>query len=234
MGDHTLAVWTTGLTTGLAVTLLAASYRSEWRVQLRNWGATPDEAAAWLPGDELLPDADLITTRAIEIGAPPSCVWPWLIQMGCGRAGGYAGDWLGNLLGLDLHSADVILPQFQDVELGDEFPHHGPGGAMSVEALEPESQLAFKLAGGRWISSFALIAHLDTTRLVSRNRIAPPRTSAISRSASGVLIEFIGFVLERRMLLGLKERAERLACGREFAQEYPVRADSYIWSGEHL
>lgn len=234
MGDHTLAVWTAGLTTGLAVSLLAASYRSGWRAQLRTAGATSAEVAAWLPGDELLPDADLVTTRAIAIDAPPGCVWPWLVQMGSGRAGAYVGDWIGSLLGFDLHSAEVVLPQFQDIELGDEFPYGRGGGVMSVEALEPEQRLAFRLCGGRWISSFALIPYLDTTRLVSRHRIALPRPSTIAGQLSGLLIEFAGAVVERQMLVGIRDRAERLARSREFAASYPVRTDSFVWSGERL
>ena len=71
----------------------------------------------------MFPCADLATTRAITIKAPPDAIWPWLVQMGSGRGGAYTYDWIENLLGLNMHSADQILPQYQDLKIGDELPH---------------------------------------------------------------------------------------------------------------
>ena len=90
------------------------------------WGARDDEVAAQLPGDELLPDAGLVTTRAVTIDAPPEAIWPWLVQMGSGRGGAYSYDWIENLLGLNMHSANEILPRYQHIAVGDELPM-GPG-----------------------------------------------------------------------------------------------------------
>src|SRR5215472_13799956 len=109
MGDKGRAAYAVGFTTGIAVTALAASYHYVWRNRLVTWGSTAAEATIERPG------GDLMTTRAVAISAPPSCVWPWLAQMGSGRAGHYSYDWIENLLGLDMHSAEVILPQFQDI-----------------------------------------------------------------------------------------------------------------------
>ena len=75
-----------------------------------------------MPGDDFLPSPDMLSTRATTIDAPASAVWPWLVQMGSGRAGAYTYDWAENLLGLDMHSADEILPQFQDLKVGDVLP----------------------------------------------------------------------------------------------------------------
>ncbi len=92
----------------------AAAVRETYRRRLREpvltWGATVEEAARRLPGDDLLEDADIVTTRAITIDAPPAAVWPWLLQMGSGRAGAYTYDWIENLFGLDMHSAHEIHP----------------------------------------------------------------------------------------------------------------------------
>ena len=74
---------------GLAAALLAVSYQVLWRYRCQNWGATPDEVALSLPGDELMPGADVVTTKVIAIDAPPEAIWPWLVQMGSGRAGTY-------------------------------------------------------------------------------------------------------------------------------------------------
>jgi hypothetical protein len=65
----------------------------------------------WLPGDELLADAGLVTTRAITVNAPPEAIWPWLAQMGSGRGGAYTYDWIENLFDLNMHSANEILPE---------------------------------------------------------------------------------------------------------------------------
>src|SRR3954453_14083659 len=105
---------------------LAALYKHVLRKSILNWGATDGEGAARMPGDEFLEPADGVSTRAIDIGAPPAAVWPWLAQMGPSpRGGAYTYDWIENLLGLNMHSADRVLPEFQDPQVGDGFGY-GP------------------------------------------------------------------------------------------------------------
>jgi hypothetical protein len=107
--------WTLPLA-GVMVTL----YVTLLRRRILTWGATEWEASSRLPGDELLEDGDGVATRAIDIHAPPSAVWPWLVQMGRSpRGGAYTYDWIENLLRLGMHSADRILPEFQDPHVGD-------------------------------------------------------------------------------------------------------------------
>jgi hypothetical protein len=212
-----------------AVGVAAASYPL-YRNRCLTWGATPDEVAMNLPGDELLPDADLVTTRAIGISAPPASIWPWLVQMGSGRGGVYTYDWIENLLGLGMHSADVILPEFQGTKLGDEFPL-GPGrGTMRVEVLDPERVLAVRFEDGNWVWIFALVPADATeaangaspptglTRLISRNRINVPAKTSAARWLYSLFMEPGSLVMERKMLLGIKERAERLASRPEPAE----------------
>jgi hypothetical protein len=103
---------------GLAAGAAAVSYPILFRGKCLNWGARPDEISRQLPGDDLLTDADIVATRAITIDAPPGDIWPWLVQMGSGRGGAYTYDWIENLFGLGMHSADQILPQFQDLKHG--------------------------------------------------------------------------------------------------------------------
>lgn len=98
--------------TPLPLVLGAAAAAYWWRLRgpILTWGATDEEARARLPGDELLEDADGVATRAIAINAPASVVWPWLVQMGPSpRGGAYTYDWIENLLGLNMHSADRVL-----------------------------------------------------------------------------------------------------------------------------
>jgi hypothetical protein len=102
------------------LTALGAAYARRLREPILTWGATAEEAAARLPGDELLEDADGVATRAITIDAPASAVWPWLAQMGPSpRGGAYTYDWIENLLRLDMHSVDRVLPEFQHPRLGE-------------------------------------------------------------------------------------------------------------------
>ena len=98
---------------GAATTALAAglgAYPVFFRRQCLTWGARPDEVSGSLPGDEMLPRAGIVATRAITIDAPPAAIWPWLVQMGSGRGGVYTYDWIENLFGLDMHSTRRILP----------------------------------------------------------------------------------------------------------------------------
>jgi hypothetical protein len=199
---------------GLAVAAAALSYPWLLRRPCLTWGATPEEAARELPGDDLLASPDIVATRAITIGAPPSAVWPWLVQMGSGRGGVYTYDWIENLFGLGMHSAGEILPQFQDMKLGDEFPL-GPGRPkMRVEVFEPGRALSIRFEDQNWVWTFALFPADGRTRLLSRNRIAAPHASAFTRLFNLLVMEPGSLVMERKMLLGIKERAERLAGGR--------------------
>ncbi len=199
---------------GLVAAAAALSYPWLFRRQCLTWGATPEEAASELPGDDLLANPDIIATRAITIDAPPAAVWPWLVQMGSGRGGVYTYDWIENLFGLGMHSADEILPQFQDLKLGDEFPL-GPGRPkMRVEVLEPRRALAFRFEDQNWVWTFTLVPSDGRTRLLSRNRIATPYASALTRLFGLLVMEPGSLVMERKMLLGIKERAQRRAGGR--------------------
>ena len=185
-------------------------YRRCLREWVLTWGATPEETAAPLPGDELLDAADIVATRAITIDAAPSAIWPWLVQMGPGRAGAYTYDWIENLFGLNMHSADRIHPEWQDLKVGDVLRSGGDRPGMRVEILEPERVLANRSEAGDWVWIFALLPVDDSTRLISRNRIAMKGAAAGQRL--GMLVMEPGsLVMERKMLRAIKERAERLA-----------------------
>jgi len=196
---------------GAAATIGPAVYLLFFRRWCLTWGARDDEVAAKLPGDELLPDAGLVTTRALTIDAPPSAIWPWLAQMGSGRGGAYTYDWIENLLGLNMHSADKILPQYQDITMGDELPMGSGRPGMTVEVLDPPRILAVRLADQNWVWIFALVPEGESTRLISRNRIATSALSPVGRLFYAVFMEPGSLVMERKMLLGIKQRAERTA-----------------------
>jgi hypothetical protein len=194
----------------LAAGLGSLAYPLFFRRWCLTWGARPEEVSRKLPGDELLADAGIVSTRVITVDAPPAAVWPWLVQMGSGRGGVYTYDWIENLFGLDMHSTRRILPQFQDVKAGDEFAL-GPGRpAMRVAVLDPGRTFTLRFADGTWVWIFALFAEDGQTRLISRNRIASAG-SWPARLFTMLVMEPGSLIMERKMLLGLKERAEALA-----------------------
>ncbi len=181
------------------------------------WGATHEEAASPLPGDELLADADGVSTRAITIDAPAAAVWPWLAQMGPSpRGGAYTYDWIENLLGLDMHSVDYVLPQFQNPQVSDTISFGA--NRMRLERVEPERVLSWRAEDGNWVWTFVLREHDATTRLISRNRF---RLHTLGSRIGMLPMEPASLIMERKMLLGLKERAERLMSPR-----MPTAADT--------
>jgi hypothetical protein len=204
---------TAGLTSGIAAFAVAA-YPALWRDRCLTWGARPEEAAREMAGDDLLPDAPVVSTRAVSVQAPPEDIWPWLVQMGPGRGGAYTYDWIENLFGLGMHSADEILPEFQGLKVGDSLPLNKKT-RLRVEVLDgsgPEPALVLRSEDGVWVWSFGLFPEGDgVTRLVSRNRIHDAKAGLAGRVLSMYLMEPGSLIMERKMLLGIKERAEDLA-----------------------
>ena len=174
------------------------------------WGATRAEVAAAMPGDDVLPRAQYRCTRAVTIDAPPRDVWPWLVQVGGSRAGFYSDDLLDNL---GRPSAEVIVPSLQHIEVGQWVPM-SPWGA-------PNEVTAFRVDGwqvDRWLlwrkpdSTWAwTLTEVDDgrTRLVTRVHALYDWTQPGSALLGVLLLELGDFAMMRRMLLGIKRRAER-------------------------
>ena len=185
----------------------AVAYAKLLRPRVLNWGATADEALRAMPGDEVVPDASLQTTRAISIDAAPDDVWPWLVQMGPKpRAGVYTYDWIERRLGIDIENSDRILPEFQHLDAGEYFALNQKTGLKVIE-VEAGKALVLQWVPARSTWTFALYEDgRGGTRLVSRNRIPG---SGPGFRASMAVMEPASLVMERKMLLGIKERAER-------------------------
>src|SRR6202040_1830914 len=107
------------------------------------WGASIQECDASLPGDDLIVSPDLAATRAITVRAAADEVWPWIAQLGQGRGGFYSYDFLENLVGSEIHSANRITPEWQDVAVGNEVTL-APGVPLVVTALEPGRALVLR------------------------------------------------------------------------------------------
>lgn len=186
------------------------------RRRYNRWGATDAEAAATLPGDELVPEPDLGYTRAVDVEAPVEAVWPWVVQIGQGRGGFYSYDGLENLVGCDIHSADVVLPAHQHPSPGDVVRlARGGGPTFRVHAVHPPADLVLVSDGpepaaddGTVVTWQWVLRPLDggrRTRLLVRQRLRRPRAQRVLWR----LVEPVGFVMERRMLRGIATRAAR-------------------------
>jgi hypothetical protein len=187
---------------------LVAVYASVLHPWLMSWGATPAEVGAALPGDELAPRGSAFFTRGITIDAPPSAVWPWILQIGQDRGGFYSYTWLENLTGANIHNAGVIHPEWQARAIGDHVPMARPdllGGRLEgvshtkIVALEPERMIAD--TPGRFVLR---PGGTRATRLLVRESI-DSQGPAVTRWLAW---DSMHFVMVQRMLRGIKERAE--------------------------
>jgi hypothetical protein len=189
----------------LPVFLTAPLYR-RWHLR---WGATPAELAGALPGDDVLPHAQYRSTRAISIDAPPEAVWPWLVQVGCSRGGFYSDDLLDNL---GRPSAQTIVPSLQHLEVGQWVPMSPSSAptertAFRVHSFEVNRWLLWAKPDSTW--SWQLTpTEGGGTRLVTRIHAARDWHRPLMAFLSMVLMELGDFAMLRRMLRGIKRRAE--------------------------
>ncbi|NUM47785.1 MAG: SRPBCC family protein [Anaerolineales bacterium] len=185
------------------------------------WGATHTEVVSEYPGDSLVADPAYQTTKAITIQNSPDQIWPWLLQLGVDRGGMYSYDGLENLFGLNVHSAETIHPEWQDLQSGDFIRFTpvdyalNPGPGLWVVLLEKNYLLVGcfgredhmpRPCTATW--QFILNPRPDgATRLILRTRsaTAPGFGKQFAR-----LVNLLPFVMERKMLLGLQTRAETL------------------------
>jgi hypothetical protein len=184
------------------------------------WGIAEVEAAAARPGDDLIPAPRWSWTHAIEIDAPAEEVWPWVAQIGAGRGGFYSYQWLENVVGCQVRNAEVIHPEWALRE-GDTLRLHPEAPPLEVIRVEQGRWLVgfgapdegARAAGKPWAAASWLfqVEPLGPRRcrFVSRFRSASSDDLATRLQVGPVLVEPIGFVMDRRMLRGVKERAER-------------------------
>jgi hypothetical protein len=190
------------------VGLVLAAYLMWARPYQLRWGASDEEVRRPMPGDNLDPHPAFLATRAIMINGTPEKIWPWLLQMGYGRAGFYGYDILENLGSpRGLHSADRILTEFQHFRVGDELPLSAAGGLV-FHAIEPNRYLTWTGTSGVGGFTWALYpVDNDHTRLVSRIRWSHHWTQP-GLLAFDLFTEFTDHLAVRKVLEGVKDRVE--------------------------
>ncbi|MGN6129320.1 MAG: hypothetical protein ACTHOK_03175 [Nocardioidaceae bacterium] len=212
--------------TAAALLLLGTgvAYRKVVRPWHERWGATDEEVLEALPGDRHVAEPATQHTRAITVDAPPEQVWPWVVQLGADRAGFYSYDWLENLFGLGIHSARHVVPGWQHRAVGDLVHANAAGtGGWYVVELVPGRALALELADVkagrpvrrdeqlRWEFLWTFVVKdlgNGTTRLLVRER------TGFGSEATRLLLApagLVSFVMTRKMMRGIKARAEGAA-----------------------
>jgi hypothetical protein len=188
------------------------------------WGTAAEELAQVWPGDELSPNATEITTRAVSIAAPAETVWAWLIQIGQDRSGFYSYTWLENLFRCAMPRVERIVPDWQQRTVGDivwlakreryrgearqKVVRVDRGRVLSLASPADWGRLVRHetSAGGTW--TFILVpVNAGTTRLVVRSR-GPEAQTALGRLFWLMLFEPAHFIMERKMILRIKQLAE--------------------------
>jgi hypothetical protein len=194
---------------GLPLFATAPLYR-HWHLR---WGATDEEVRGSMPGDEIVPNPSFNATRAITIDAPPELVWPWIVQMGYRRAGFYTYALLDNA---GYESADRVLEEYQPPKIGDWMPmakQVNKTTAFRVKAFALNEWLLWEKPDSTW--AWKLIP-LDggRTRLVLRLKARYAWERPVSAILTLVLLEFGDFPMMRRVLKGIKVRAQQMSAAR--------------------
>jgi hypothetical protein len=196
----------------LGILALGAIYWLRLRPWFAHWGTTAEEFERVMPGDALIPDGTEMSMQSVTVDAPPEDIWPWLVQIGYQRGGLYSYDWLDRLFGfLDRPSATRILPEFQQLAVGDRIPWGRAGTELTVSVLEPPRALAlsYEMGDFKWVWQFGLHPLDDgRTRFVTRGTERVPRSPLWWLGMR--VMEPASFVMTRRFLLGVKERAEAM------------------------
>ncbi len=197
------------LLTASALTAAGAAYALWLRPRHLRWGATQAEAIEPLPGDELTPHVSGEATHAITINAPVSEVWPWLVQVGQNKAGFYSYSWLENLLGCNMHNADHIVPEYQDLQVGDQLWLHPSYPPLPVSIVEPERAI---VVGSNTLDPCTWGIYLkpigpNSTRLIARVR-SEWKSTVLMNFVNYALFEPAHFIMERKMLRTIKHLAE--------------------------
>jgi len=191
------------------------------RTKLRNWGATRAEIEAVHAGDDLVAGPATTSTYAVSVQAPADTVWSWLVQIGQDRGGMYSYEWLENLFGLDIHNTDQIRDEWQHLAAGDAVrvvPRGRlgmpDGYAFNVALVDPPRALVLRQQPPEhpWDATWAFLVvpvSADRTRLLSRSRTAKmPGAAGVAARIGAELMGPVILLMTRRMLLGIKQRAE--------------------------
>jgi len=204
---------------------LAGWYVFKQRPENNRWGASEEEMNSELPGDGLVTDNVNENTRAITIRKSPKEIWPWIIQIGKGRAGFYSYDFIEKLFGIDISSVETVMEEYQNLKEGDWIAISDDGPGFEVYALRENEYLVLKskqadhldITGQieekfwEWKTTWSFVLRPvddDLTRLIVRTRYNTG-TKFLGKIFNYLIFEPGHFLMERKMMWGIKERAEK-------------------------
>jgi hypothetical protein len=230
---------------GVAV-MVAALLTPFDRGERSRWGAAAEAARGPYPGDELVPEPRWGWTHGIEVRVPAADVWPWVAQVGADRGGFYSYQWLENLIGCQVRNAATIHPEWAarqggELRLHPEAPPlrivtvqpgralvaymapvHAMSSAQQGESLGPGATIRKK---DRWMTASWLFlveaAGPGRCRVISRYRCGTSGDISSRLRFGPALVEPVSFAMDRRMLIGIKQRAEQ-ATARGTAPSHDV------------
>lgn len=198
------AVVRIGAVAGILCLFTVLFFYAVYRPWQLHWGATEAEVLRGMPGDDLVPQPRFNATRAVTIEGRPEEVWPWIVQIGYGRAGFYSWDRLDND---GIPSSTQILPEYQGLEVGDTIPLSATAGA-EVRVLQPHESMLLVVADHGdperlWTWAWSLY-ELDSqrTRLVTRLRVRESLRNTL-------MLDAFEIIMMRKCLLGIRERVEK-------------------------
>ena len=196
----------------ILIGFLIAIYAFAVQPWYSKWGATVPEQQMSLPGDEIVIKPNWKYTQAISIHASPGEIWQWLVQIGQGRGGFYSFELLENMIGCDIHNADHIIPEFQQLVVGDSIKLHPEAPGIPVVLVDSATAIVMGGSDPNQINaaSWSLLikaSDVTTTRMIARFR------SSYSPTLGNVLLQRIfvqptSLFMQKRMLIGIKQRAE--------------------------
>lgn len=192
------------------------------------WGATVAEMNLAIPGDEIVSQPGWEYTQAISIRAPVAQIWPWLVQIGQGRGGFYSFEFLENMIGCEIYNANQIIPEFQNLQVGDSIKLHPKAPGIPVVLVESPSAIASGIHDEKMIGASSwsfLLRETDAqnTRLIARFRSSYSPT-AFNIALNRIFVQPASLFMQKRMLIGIQQRVEGT-----FRSSTPENIQAILW-----
>lgn len=203
------------LRTVITFLVIIVVYNFLFLPRLLHWGATKEEFSRTLPGDDMIANKDYRNTLAVTVNAPPSKIWPWVVQMGVHKAGFYSYTWMENMFGCKLHNADRIHPEWQDTKPGyyegvcqAAEKKNMPGWIVTI--VEPDKSFVWKGKDAEWMMGVYIDSiNANTSRIITRQQFKMPERWSFNWVIEKAWFNWAHCIMQRGMITGIKKRVEK-------------------------